>query len=95
MARDPRYVPPHSLVEVSCRCIQGRFLLRPGKLLNALILGVLVLALSGTGIAVHAVSVLSNHWHLLLTVPSTGALARAMRFFQGNVSKEAGRLHRW
>ena len=95
MARDLRYIPPGSLVEVSCRCLQGRFLLRPGKLLNALIAGVLVLALRGTGISAHAFTVLSNHWHLLITVPSTGALARAMRYFQGNVSKEAGRIHRW
>ena len=95
MARDLRYIPPGSLVEVSCRCLQGRFLLRPGKLLNALIVGVLVLALRGTGISAHAFTALSNHWHLLVTVPSTGALARAMRFFQGNVSKEVGRIHRW
>ncbi len=32
---------------------------------------------------------------MLATVPSIGVLARAMGFFQGNVSKEVGRLHRW
>ena len=62
MARDLRYIPPDSLVEVSCRCLQGRFLLRPGKLINALIVGVLVLALRGTGISAHAFTTLSNHW---------------------------------
>ena len=95
MARQPRWIPPNALVELSCRCIQGRFLLRPSKLLNALIVGVLAIALRGTAIRVHAISVASNHWHMLASVPSTAALARAMEFFQGNVSKEAGRLNRW
>ena len=47
MGRRLRYVPPHSLVEVSCRCIQGRFLLRPGKLSNLLIVGALAKAVEG------------------------------------------------
>jgi REP element-mobilizing transposase RayT len=95
MSKKLRYVSSHSLVDLSCRCIQGRFLLRPSKLLNQLILGVLVLALRGTNIQVHSFSVLSNHWHLLVSIPSTLGMVLAMKFFQGNVSKEAGRLHRW
>ena len=62
MSKKLRYVSPHSLVDLSCRCIQGRFLLRPGELLNQLILGVLVLALRGTKIKVHSFCVMSNHW---------------------------------
>jgi putative transposase len=95
MSKTIRYVSPHSLVDLSCRCMQGRFLLRPSKLLNQLILGVLVLALRGTNIKVHSFCVLSNQWHLLVSIPSTWAMAQAMKFFQGNTSKEVGRLHRW
>ena len=95
MARNPRWIPSNGLVELSNRCIQGRFLLRPSKLLNLLIVGVLVLALRAAGGKIHAISVLANHWHLLATLPSTGAMARLMEFFEGNVSKEVGRLHRW
>ena len=95
MSKHPRYIAPHSLVDLSCRCIQGRFLLRPSKLLNELILGVLVLALRGTGIQVHSFCVMSNHWHILASIPSTQAMALAMKFFQANTSKEAGRLHGW
>jgi hypothetical protein len=95
MSKKLRYTSPHSLVDLSCRCIQGRFLLRPSKLLNQLIIGVLVLALRGTNIQVHSFSVLSNHWHLYASIPSTLAMVLAMKFFQGNVSKEAGRLHGW
>jgi hypothetical protein len=95
MAQKPRWIPPNSLVELSNRCIQGRFLLRPSKGLNLLIVGVLVLALRATGARIHSISVLSNHWHILATLPSTAAMARLMEFFEGNVSKEAGRLHGW
>ena len=95
MGRKIRWTPPHALVELSCRCTQARFLLRPSKRLNLLVVGILVRALRETGIRIHAISVLSNHWHMLVSVPSTGALAQAMRYFQGNVSKEAGRLHGW
>ncbi len=95
MSRHPRWIEPHSLVELSNRCIQGRFLLRPSKALNLLIVGVLVLALRAAGGKIHAVSVMSNHWHILATLPSTGSMARLMEFFEGNVSKEAGRLHGW
>ncbi len=70
MARIPRWVPPNSLVEISCRCIQGRFLLRPCKALNAIFVGVLLMALRATGIKVHCEVCQSNHWHILATVPS-------------------------
>jgi REP element-mobilizing transposase RayT len=95
MGRNIRWTHPYSLVELSNRCIQGRFLLRPSKLLNLLIVGVLAMALRANGIRIHAITVASNHWHILASVPSTAAMARAMGFFGGNVSKEAGRLHKW
>ena len=41
MARSLRYVPPGSLVEVSCRTLHGRFLLRPCRDLNEIVLGIL------------------------------------------------------
>ncbi len=39
MARKLRFVPKECLVEITCRTIQGRFLLWPSKRLDALILG--------------------------------------------------------
>ncbi len=41
MPRPLRYVPPDSLVEVTCRTLQGRFLLCPSRDLNEIVLGVL------------------------------------------------------
>lgn len=95
MARLPRWVPENALVEVSTRCMQARYLLRPSTKLNSLFLGVLARAVEGTGIRVHMVAVLSNHYHLLMTVPSAGQLSRCMRFLNGNLARELGRLHRW
>ena len=91
-----RFIPPGgSLVEVTNRTIQGRFLLRPSVELNRLLIGVLGRAQRIYGVKLHACVVLSNHYHLLLTVDSAQQLAKFVGYFQGNLAKEAGRLHRW
>ena len=96
MGRRLRFIPPGgSLVEVTNRTIQGRFLLRPSADLNRLIIGVLGRAQRLYGVRLHACIVLSNHYHLLLTVDSAQQLARFIGYFQGNLAKEAGRLHSW
>ncbi len=42
MGRRLRFIPPEgALVEVTCRTVQGRFLLTPSADLNEIILGVL------------------------------------------------------
>lgn len=96
MGRRLRFIPPGGcLVEVTNRTIQGRFLLRPSTELNKLVVGVLGRAQRIYGVEIHACIVLSNHYHMLLTVQSAFQLARFMAYFQGNVAKEAGRLHKW
>ena len=39
--------------------------------------------------------VLSNHYHLLLRPRGAAQLAAFMSHFNGNLAKEAGRLHSW
>lgn len=96
MGRRLRFIPPGgSLVEVTNRTIQGRFLLRPSVELNRLLIGVLGRAQRIYGVKLHACVVLSNHYHLLLTVESARQLAKFVGYFQGNLAKEAGRLHGW
>ena len=96
MGRRLRFIPAGgSLVEVTNRTIQGRFLLRPSAELNRLLIGVLGRAQRLYGVRLHACIVLSNHYHLLLTVDSAHQLARFVGYFQGSLAKEAGRLHRW
>lgn len=42
MSRPPRFVPQDgSLVEITCRTDQGRFLLRPDPVIDDILLGVL------------------------------------------------------
>ncbi len=95
MARKLRFVPKECLVEVTCRTIQGRFLLRPSKRLNALILGVIGRAQRLTGMKICAFVFMSNHCHLLLEPTDAHQLARFMRYLNSNVAREAGRLHHW
>lgn len=96
MGRRLRFIPPGGcLVEVTNRTIQGRYLLRPSAELNRLLIGVLGRAQRLFEVRIHALVVLSNHYHLLVTVENAKQLAGFVGYFQANLAKEAGRLHRW
>ena len=96
MARRLRYVPPGgALVEVTCRTIQGRLLLRPSPFLSEITIGVLDRAARLTSLQVHAYAFLSNHYHLLVSVDSAKQLASFMNYLNSNLAREAGRLVRW
>jgi Transposase IS200 like len=95
MPRRLRFVPPGSLVEITCRTVQGRWLLRPSPILTDVTLGVLARAARLYPVEVHAFAFLSNHYHLLLTVPSAQRLAQFMNYLNSNLAREAGRLIRW
>ena len=67
MARDIRHIPEgDGLVEITDRCFQSRFLLRPGPKLNALVTGALARSSKRHGIGIVAYVFLSNHFHLLV-----------------------------
>lgn len=95
MARPIRYVPPSTLVEVTTRTVHARFLLRPGRDLNEIVLGLLARAASRYDVKVCAFIFLSNHAHLLLQPADAEQLALFMGYLNGNLAKEAGRLHGW
>src|SRR5687767_13509069 len=95
MGRPLRYIPAGSLVEVTTRTIQERMLLRPSPEVNERILGVLGRAQSLFPVRIHAIVVLSNHWHGLLSVDDGAQLAAFMAFVNGNIAREIGRLHNW
>ena len=62
MARRPRHVPKkNTLIEITCRTIQGRMLLRPSKYVKEIIIGVIGRAQRYTSIRINALSVASNH----------------------------------
>ena len=95
MPRNPRYVEPNSLVEVTVRCAQGRYLLRPSPKLNKIFIGVLGRAQEKTGLSLVGTVAMSSHYHLLAVPKDQEQLSRFMCFVNGNLSKEVGRLHDW
>ena len=64
MGRRLRYLPPEgsSLVEVTCRTVQGRFLLTPSNELNEIILGALGRAQELYPVGICAFAFASNHY---------------------------------
>ena len=95
MAREPRYFPPNTLIEVTNVTFQNRYLLRPSKELNDIFLGVLGLAQKKHRMPICGVVVMSTHFHLLAIPKDPEHLADFMEFLNTNLSKEIGRLHGW
>ncbi|HTG32267.1 MAG TPA: hypothetical protein VLB76_05000 [Thermoanaerobaculia bacterium] len=96
MSRRLRFVPEGgSLVEVTCRTVQGRRLLRPSPRLNEIIVGVLGRAQRLYSVRICAYVFVSSHYHLLLDVDDARQLANFMRYLNSNLAREVGRLVRW
>jgi REP element-mobilizing transposase RayT len=96
VSRPLRYVPEGgSLVEVTCRTIQARFLLLPTPQLTQIVIGILARAKRRYPVEVCAAVFLSNHYHLLLWVPDAHRLAQFMRYVNSNLAREAADLFDW
>ncbi|MBW8877237.1 MAG: transposase [Acidobacteria bacterium] len=96
MARKIRYVPkPKTLVHVTSRTLQGRYLFLPGPQFNDIFLGTLGKAQRDCEVEINAVSVLSSHFHLLLTVDDAQQTANFMRSFKAKLAIEVNRLTGW
>ena len=96
MSRRIRFIPtPGALVEVTCRALQSRFLLRPGPTLDAILLGALARAQRRYAVRIIAFFFASNHLHLILEVDDAKQLARFMNYFLSKVAREIGRLTGW
>ena len=96
MSRHLRFVPQGgALVEVTCRTIQGRPLLRPSQQLNDIILGVLGRAQERYPLEIVSFSFLSSHFHLLVWTPDARQLSLFMGYFNGNLARKVSRLTGW
>jgi len=97
MPRKLRYMShPYSIMEVTIRCTQERFLLRPAAELNDLLLGVLGRALAlYPAVRLYQFKFLSDHIHLILAAPDVYTLAQFMGHIGSNIAREAGRFHGW
>ena len=82
----PRQVLPGTTYLVTRRCTQQRFLLKPTKRTSQTFAYVLAVAARRTGVLIHAVCVLSNHWHAVVTDP-LGNLPLFMAFVHKYVAK--------
>ena len=96
MSRRLRYIPGcGALVEVTCRTIHSRFLLRPGDLINEIIIGVLGRAQRKYPIRCCGYVFASNHLHLILDVDNAHQLSCFMRYVSSNLARKVGRLVGW
>jgi len=95
MSRPLRFIPEHSLVEITTRTLQGRLLLKPSPELNDLILGVIGKAQHDYKMVIHDFVVVSTHAHFLARPSSAQQLARFMQFLNANIAKEVARLYNW
>jgi putative transposase len=94
--RKLRHVPrPRTLVSITNRTIQGRYLLTPGPSFNDLFLGILGRTQRLHKMAIAAVNVLSNHFHFLLVVDDAQEVADFMRDLQSKLAREVNRLTGW
>ena len=96
MPRKLRFVPhTRTLVSITCRTVQGRFLLRPGPALNDIVQGILGRAQRRYETTISAFSALSSHFHLLLVVDSANEAADFMRYTKSKLAREVNRLTGW
>jgi REP element-mobilizing transposase RayT len=96
MSRPIRFIPPGgAVVEITCRTLQGRYLLKPSRELNEIVVGIVARGARRFTVEVHGIAVLSNHMHLLVSVTNARRLADFMEYVNGNLAREAGRLYRW
>jgi REP element-mobilizing transposase RayT len=96
MARKLRFVPQNpTLVSITNRTVQGRYLLRPGLVLNDRLLGILGKFQRIHGVQVVMITVLSNHFHTLLVVEDALQQSNFMRDVQSALSREVNRLTGW
>ncbi len=96
MPRRLRYVPEKgTLVEVTCRIIQGRMLLTPNRALSEMIAGTLARGKRRFGVRICAVAFLSNHAHLLLEVDDAHQLSLFMCFVKSKIAREISRRLHW
>ena len=90
----PRCVLAGTTYLVTRRCIGRRFLLRPDPALNNLFVYCLGRSAQEHGVLVHALCVMSNHYHLVLT-DVRGVLPDFMRSLNRALAMSVKRLRDW
>jgi REP element-mobilizing transposase RayT len=87
----PRQVLAGTTYLVTRRCTDRQFLLRPSAELNEIVLYALAQAASVTGVRLHALCVLSNHLHLVVTDPGA-RLPAFMQYLDSMIARAVNAL---
>ena len=96
MPRKLRFIPePQTLISITNRTIQGRYLLLPGPVFNDIFLGILGRAQRQHAIQICAFWVMSSHFHLLLIADDAQKVSNFMRDLQSKLAREVNRLTGW
>lgn len=90
----PRPVFANTTYLVTRRCLGRRFLLRPDAALNQLFLYCLALGAKKHDVEIHAVSVMSNHYHVVLT-DRHAVLPLFVGWLNSQLAKGIKRLRGW
>jgi REP element-mobilizing transposase RayT len=84
-----RYLPEGgALVEVTCRTLQGRLLLRPDPELNDIAAGILGRSQRLYPVDIVAYVAMSTHYHLLVWAEDAQRLSRFVGYFNSNLARE-------
>ncbi|HKI02432.1 MAG TPA: transposase [Thermoanaerobaculia bacterium] len=83
------------MVEVTCRTVHGRYLLRPSRNLNEIAVGILARAKRMFNMKICSLIFTSSHYHMILWVKDAEQLANFMGYVNSNLAREAGRLVQW
>jgi REP element-mobilizing transposase RayT len=91
----PRQVLPGTTYLITRRCAQRQLLLRPTPLVNQLFGYLLAVAARRFGVQLHAVCVLSNHFHLVVT-DTEAKLPAFGQYLDGLLARSVNAAHgRW
>ncbi len=79
---------PGGLYELSTRVAGGQLLATPTKEVHDLVLGVIGHAMRAHDVQLHAFVFMSNHYHMLVSVPDSTTLSDFMCLLNANISRE-------
>lgn len=91
----PRQILPGKTYLVTRRCSQRQFLLTPSRRTNQLVRYCLADAARRTGVLIHAICFMSNHWHGVVTDPFARLPEFLERFHRLFARAQNASLGRW
>jgi putative transposase len=91
----PREILPGKTYLITRRCTQRQFLLKPSRRTNQLVRYCLAVAATETGVLLHAVCFMSNHWHGVVSDPYARLPEFLERFHRLFAKAQNAHLGRW